>query len=150
MLCQDLEEAKGLVIALIQEPYLKKGKIPYIRGYNVVQYDGNQPRAAIIIPNSLHYFPIPALTDRDMASIMLGKEANVISSIYMDGLIKVDITKPLQMVAEYSKHAKCKMLIGCDSNAHSPTWGDKSLCDRGEAVEEFLLNNPVRYPKIAS
>ena len=125
MLCHDLEKAKGPVIALIQEPYLKKGKVPYIRGYNVVHYGGNDLRAAIIVPNSLHYFPIPSLTDRDMASILIGSEANVISSIYMDGLITVDITKPLQMVADYSKHAKCRMLIGCDSNAHSPAWGDK-------------------------
>ena len=50
MLCHDLEKTKGTVIALIQEPYLKKGKVPYIRGYKVVQYDGNQPRAAIIVP----------------------------------------------------------------------------------------------------
>ena len=143
-LCQDLEETKGTVIALIQEPYLRKGKLPYVRGYKVVQYDGPQPRAAILVPDKLHYFPIPALTDRDMASILIGKEANVLSSIYMDGLIAVDITKPLQMIADYSKHAKCSLLIGCDSNAHSPAWGDKSLDDRGEAVEQFLLNNHLK------
>ena len=118
------------------------------RGYNVVHYGGNDLRAAIIVPNSLHYFPIPSLTDRDMASILIGSEANVISSIYMDGLITVDITKPLQMVADYSKHAKCRMLIGCDSNAHSPAWGDKSLDGRGVAVEEFLLNNPIKVDNV--
>ena len=66
----------------------------------------------------------------------------------MDGLITVDIIRPLQMVADYSKHAKCRMLIGCDSNAHSPTWGDKSLDDRGEAIEEFLLNNPIKVDNV--
>ena len=68
----------------------------------------------------------------------------------MDGLLTVDIAKPLQMVADYSKHAKCRMLIGCDSNAHSPAWGDKSLCDRGEAVEEFLLNNPLKVDNVGN
>ena len=69
VLCQDLEETKGTVIALIQEPYLRKGKLPYVRGYKVVQYDGPQPRAAILVPDKLHYFPIPALTEIGRAHV---------------------------------------------------------------------------------
>ena len=66
-LCQDLEEAKNPVVALIQEPYMRKKRFPYIRGYKAIYHEDDQekPRAVILIPLGLEYFPIPSLTDRD-------------------------------------------------------------------------------------
>ena len=64
----DLLNCKEATIALLQEPYLKKGfKMPYIKGYQAV-YDSEskaRPRAAILIHDSLEYATVPSLIGPD-------------------------------------------------------------------------------------
>ena len=122
----DLINSKEATIALLQEPYLKKGfKMPYIKGYQAV-YDSEsrtRPRAVILIHNSLEYTTIPSLIGPDIVTIQTGKIANVISSVYMDSKKEGDICAPLQSVIDYALHSNSRVIIGGDFNAHSPEIG---------------------------
>ena len=149
----DLTNSKEATIALLQEPYLKKGfKMPYIKGYQAV-YDSEsraRPRAVILIHNSLEYTTIPSLIGPDIVTIQTGKIANVISSVYMDSKKEGDICAPLQSVIDYALHSNSRVLIGGDFNAHSPVWGSASTNPRGAKVEDFIMNNPIKVDNVGN
>ncbi len=53
--------------------------------------------------------------------------------------ILLDIPNPeLTRVVDYCESRKIPLIIGMDSNAHSPAWGERELNKRGDLLNEWI------------
>ena len=76
-----------------------------------------------------------------VASIKIKNQEVYICSLYLDILKEVHIPAFLRLV-EWCNRERMPLVIGMDSNAHSPLWGSDERNARGEELEEtFLAKN---------
>ncbi len=127
------------VICLIQEPYLVKGKLPYLNETKCKSFvPCRNARTAIICSQELNAWYAPSLSDRDTTTIILKDKAMgeiVISSMYFDILLGMP-----EKLEKLSKETK-PLVICADTNAHSVLWGCEESNPRGEMIEEFIIQN---------
>ena len=130
-------------ILLVQEPYIYKGKpIFNLPNYNI-HYKGINNRTLIAVPRCLRAWNISSLSDKDTTTILIeddNKQRILVVSAYLD--IKLDVvSKKLDEIVLYSNINKIPILVGMDSNCHSTVWGCDSNNARGDALEEFIIQN---------
>ena len=138
-------------IALVQEPYLRTDgslvKVP-----NYFSYGSKDARACIWLPFGTQYLAIPQLTNRDISTVQIESKPNyILSSVYLDITHKGDeILANLNKLADFIHSTRQKLILGVDSNAHSPLWGSNSTNKRGEILEEWILTNGFFVANVGS
>ena len=147
-----LAEHPHPTIALLQEPYLNKGRIQYPAGCTKLEQHKN-PRTAIYITKTLNFSLLPSLSNQYATTIAgnINGQKIVISSIYLHH--KLTPTPDwLDKIISYSKHNNYGLLIGSDCNAHSNLWGPepKHKDPRGENLEEFILKHNLKLENIGT
>ncbi len=132
-------------IALVQEPNVnKEGKI------NLLQlprrsFSKGQARAAVVINNDIDFWPVESLSSRDLAVVALELEEHgilMIASAYCDITLKAP-NEEMVRLAQICKEGKLPLIIGCDSNAHSPIWGEMEENSRGSLFSEWIVGNDI-------
>ncbi|UYV84311.1 hypothetical protein LAZ67_X001812 [Cordylochernes scorpioides] len=101
--------------------------------------------SGIVAPSNLH--PIP-LTSPDTAitsiAICLEQSIIVVHSAYWHGLRAADDFIPL--LEDTIRRTSLPVILGMDTNAHSPTWGIGARLDfRGANLEEFASFNDFHF-----
>jgi ribonuclease HI len=133
-----------------QEPSVYKGKVTNFPGKNLFTAPRNpdaQPRAAIWASSNLNLWQHPSYTSRDMVTVTWYQEKFEHPEIYITSLY-LDITAnsfppQLQKLVRHCNQTFTPLLILTDSNAHSSLWGSDDTNDRGELLEEFILENAL-------
>ncbi len=93
--------------------------------------------------NELEFWPADPLSTADMAVIIItmnnGRKL-FLASCYLD--INNEVVIPeLDRLANHCRKGRLPLIIGMDSNSHSTMWGENKTNKRGEALEEWLMEN---------
>ena len=134
----ELNRRSELDVVLVTEPYVYKNRVAGMEPRNdVVAAKAVAPRACI--RSSLKTWPVEAFLDRDMSTAAVQTEGGVVylCSAYMDIEFEVHDSKLWRLV-DWCGENNHKLIIGMDSNAHSPVWGARDLNRRGEQLEELI------------
>ncbi len=133
-------------VALVQEMYTgRDGAFRVNRSIYQVHYlEEKGTRAAVVVRKGIHFWPVEDLTGPDMSTIMLlvGRKNCVISSLYCD-ITKEAVTQNSHDLVKFCQDAKHPLVIGADTNAHSPLWGGGECNPRGEELTDFCLTNDL-------
>ena len=104
--------------------------------------EGN-PRAYIFASSNLHIWPIPSLTNGDVATALfdthdpkVGKL--VLCSFYWD-ILEKEIPAAYLKVAEFARSNGFILITGSDTNAHSTLWNCAKDNTRGKKLEEMMI-----------
>ena len=127
-------------MVLIQEPQVAKGKVVGLeagKGHIISDKEG-KPRACI--RTSLICWKKEELTSRDLAVAMVKTNAGqlCVASLYLDYDQDVKHEGFLKLT-RFCKQNNLPMIVGMDSNAHSSMWGSVDDNNRGERLEELLM-----------
>ncbi|PNF38780.1 hypothetical protein B7P43_G12820 [Cryptotermes secundus] len=142
-LCQQLAEGKA-DIALIQEPWLYKGRI---RGLNNTRgtvfsiIPSNNARSCVYTRNHVNALPLLELCTRNTTyPYREGRKEQIVASVYLPyDSDEPPPTKEMRAITDYCCRRKKQLIIGCDANAHHILWGSTGTKPRGESFMEFLL-----------
>ena len=126
-------------IVLITEP----SKIRNLNRANtqIFFHEGHQsPRAAIRVDQDLSPWLVPEYSDRDMCVVAVKLESKLVyvCSLYLDINLEV-CRRSFSRLIDWCNRERISLIVGMDSNAHSPLWGCPDKNERGEALEEVLL-----------
>ena len=123
-------------MALITEPNRKI--IRELKNFGKVFCDQNisEVRSLILIKNfKIDCTMLPQYTNPDICTVLLEGQNTMIISAYLD--INLDVWPDiLDDAVLYAINKGFRILIGSDSNAHSPLWGSDDSNQRGEVLEE--------------
>lgn len=139
-----MAKAKGISIALVQEPYVgASGVLKQNPGTQVIQCTLNRQtpvKAAIIVfGDRLEVIHDPQLvTETEVAVLLVAGHLKLgVVSVYLDG--KEDIEPYLDRIKAASGKLPTKnILVGGDVNAWSHWWGSRTENARGEAYNTLL------------
>ncbi len=108
----------------------------------VYKHTCNRPRAALYLANNLNVWPMADFTTEDMATARVGTNEGefIVTSVYMDGNNDEVYPDLLRKLVKHARRQHLELLIGTDSNAHSPLWGSPESNARGERLEEFIFS----------
>ena len=147
---------KSNQVLLVTEPYSVAGKIVGMpSGMRTVQhYDSAQrplaPRAGIIATADVQLRSLQSYCSRDCAAALArlhGTDTLVISA-YLD--INLPVIQPwLPKLLRLAATKKWAVLIGMDSNAHSPLFGPDSNV-RGEELEDLILDHGLSVENLGN
>ena len=132
-------------IAFITEPYIQRGKITSLlsnSSSNVLVAEGVlRPRAALRIGRGLHPWIVPQFSGEDIctACFKINGKTVYACSLYLDIEKTVHHRNFLSLV-EHCHRERSALVVGTDSNAHSPMWGSADLNSRGEELETIVLS----------
>ena len=126
-------------IFLIQEPHLSPRGVTGVTTMNCNR--AGHARAAVLTGKNLETWPVPEFTTKDLATVAVlvqGQPSIYVASVYLD------ITKNIALEEWIALIGRCKdknipLVMGIDSNAHSPMWGGEESNRRGEQLEELIL-----------
>ncbi|CAB4045864.1 Hypothetical predicted protein, partial [Paramuricea clavata] len=133
-------------VALITEPYTY-GKIPTL-------LDGCQdklrstiavkPRACIRVDPRLKPWLVEEFTDMDMATVAIKSGGKVVymASIYLDINLPVEKVKMTELI-QCCHRKKIPLVMGLDTNSHSPLWGCEETNPRGQHLEEIIHSSGI-------
>ena len=130
-------------VVFITEPRVIGRKVGEINRPNtqVLAHDGDHPpRAALRVDRGLHPWLVEDHTDQDQCVVEINVEGRrtYICSLYLD--INQSVHRPSFLkLLNVCERDRMPLVIGMDSNAHSPLWGCPDRNERGEDLEEILL-----------
>lgn len=135
-------------IALVTEPHTRGKKVPNSnsKGYlTVTPTSYENPRACIMIQNTLNHMQIPQLNSRDTVAILVdtstitGKKQTIFASVYQPPEHDNQPPTPeLRKIIKYAKEQQKPLIIGCDTNGHHQMWGSKNNNKRGRNLAEYI------------
>ena len=132
-------------IAFITEPHLANKKVTSLLSdrlqSQVLAAEGpHRPRAALRVCHDLQPWLVTEFTGPDMCvgSIKIKNQVVYVCSLYLDILKEVHHPEFLRLV-EWCNRERMPLVIGMDSNAHSPLWGSDERNARGEELEDIFL-----------
>ena len=131
-------------VALVQEPNLSPGGKLNLIQHPLRGYCLNGARAAVIIKETIEYWPIESMSAKDMAVVAVKTRCQsgslYLASCYLDSTQRIP-SRELMQIAVHCNERKIPLLIGTDANAHSRAWGEELTNRRGELLEDWLMSN---------
>ncbi len=128
--------------ALVQEPSIERGTKVGLLQAPRRSFCLKQARAAVLVGEHQNYWPVESLSTRDLAVVALELEGKVntlfVASCYLDILLDIP-TPELERLVNHCKSKRIPLIIGMDSNAHSPAWGEKESNRRGDLLYEWIV-----------
>nr|XP_015922911.2 uncharacterized protein LOC107451358 [Parasteatoda tepidariorum] len=136
-----------LDIALIQEPWTRKGRIMglNVKGFNIF-YDTrcDLPRTCIVARSNLNALNLVNFLNRDLVAVKLKFYDNktisdfVIASAYLPYEEKDPLAVITRALIVHCS-SSCRFIFGCDANAHHTVWGSSNCNQRGDVLMEHIL-----------
>ncbi len=128
-------------IALVQEPNIdKKDRLSVLQS-SKRSFNKGRARAAVIVNQSHHHWPIDPLSTSDLAVVALemnsDKRSLYVASCYLD-ITKDAPSAELDYLVKYCHDKRIPLIVGADTNAHSPMWGEVDTNKRGGDLEEWI------------
>ena len=138
-------------IALIQEPYIVRGRVRGLeaKGVNVF-YDSapEAPRTCIAFNNDLKLQPLLEYSSKDLTTVSLMTEGGecggeiCVSSAYLPyDSVEPATNSLLDRLTKSCLHNHKQLIVGMDANAHNTVWGSSDTNARGELLIEYLSAN---------
>lgn len=138
-------------VALIQEPWVYKGKIRGLSGIGgelIYSRSADVPRTCIIVKRNIKTLPLINHCSRDLTTVKMkiidggGVKQIVFGSAYLpyDDPEQPPSRELEQLVRDCRKNG-LQLIIGCDANAHHLTWGSTNTNARGESVLQFIMQH---------
>lgn len=141
---------ENIDIVLVQEPWVNKGVkgLNHKSGKTICDHSIDNPRAAILLSNSIKFTPMNHFISKDLVAILIHtpgeKEETVIASAYFPG---DDTEEPppamIQKLISFCQKQHLQFVIGCDANAHHSSWGSTDNNKRGESLFNYLSSNDI-------
>ena len=136
-------------IALIQEPYLIRGKIQGLQN-NLKIYRGSQGpkiRACIATSNNIEAWLLTQYSNQDQTAIgiRMGGDILIVASTYMPyDSIDPPPPKILEELTLFCKEKKWSLIVGADANSHNTVWGSTDTNQRGDKLLDFILSSDLQ------
>ena len=138
---------ENIHLALIQEPWLIRGKINGLRGTKGrLIYDiNNNARTCILIDKEIEAFPLNEFIHKDLTAIKIklyidgGIREIVVGSVYLPYEEKNPPNQCLHGLMQFCIENNLQVVLGLDCNAHHAVWGSTDTNKRGECLLEFIL-----------
>ena len=152
MLEHSLRNARGPVVALLQEPYVYKSQVRGIGRRVGAVFAGHSEtglptRVAIVATpgiNSVIY--LPQFCTRDQVAVCArykcgGKDRRVVlASTYLPYDAPTGPpSNEMEQLVSYCSRENIPLVLGCDTNAHHTAWGSTNINERGRKLEEFVF-----------
>lgn len=137
-------QAKGVSVALVQEPYVgRTGVMKQNPGTQVIQCSLNRQKpvkaAIVVFGNNLEVIHDPQLVTENIAAALLkvGKLSFGVLSVYFEGDQEIEpyLSETHTTLQKLRTH---NIIVGGDINAWSQWWGSVSENHRGAAYNSFL------------
>ena len=138
--CAELNSRKGHDIVLITEPSTSKRGVVGIEPVNEVFATRNEG-ARSCIKTSLDAWLVEEFTCNDLVTVAVVLVDKVVyfASVYMD--INHNVREgPWVKLVDWCDANGHALIVGMDSNAHSPLWGSEDLNCRGEELEHIVMS----------
>jgi len=154
VLCKQLSEYET-VIALVQEPWIRKGKILGLNTKGINLFRGcltGHPRTCVLI-NGLHALDSPQFGTKDVTAVRIDykkadrMQALVVASVYLP----IDTAPPTKELEQLVMHCESKNLpivIACNSNSHHTAWGSSECIAPGIRLLEYLTTTGLEIANI--
>jgi hypothetical protein len=143
--------AEDIYVALIQEPWVVKGKIMGLRetGGKLIYCKSTQTlRTCILLRRNLTALPIHELCSRNLTAVkvQLHKGSTKREIILASGYLPYDKSTPppseeVQQLLQYSIRCGSQLILGSDANAHHTVSGSTKTNQRGESLLGFIMAN---------
>lgn len=135
------------LVALIQEPYVFGDRPAYTpSGYTCFYVPGTgQIRASMVVHDSLLPRFIPQWSTRDCVCVQIitnNKKSIILVSIYEspnEDLKDNELNLRLTALLRRTQY----VCVGGDLNAHNPLWGSRHVDDRGDKLEQLVLQHSL-------
>ena len=142
-------ECSDAKIALIQEPYLSRGKVQGLHKNLKIFRGSNGPkiRACIATTDNIEAWLLTQFSNQDQTAIGLRMGGNilVVASTYMPyDSIDPPPPKILEELTLFCKEKKWSLLIGADANSHNTVWGSTDTNQRGDKLLDFILSSDLQ------
>ncbi len=143
--------AKTMEIALITEPWIRKGDVKGLENLKVFS-KGSKPRAIIAAHRNTKVMLLDDISEDDIVCCTLCTSEGLVylASAYWDILSNESFLSKLGKVAQLANEKKAPLIIGMDSNAHSILWGCKDSDRRGKDLEDFILNQGLYVENVGN
>ena len=139
---------KEATVAFMTEPYAPSNRISSLlkKAHHMTfsALGPAKPRAALRVKSDLNPWLVTGFTDEDMCvvAIKISGQEVYLCSLYLD--ILQTIFKPAFLkLVEWCNRKRMPLVIGMDSNAHSPLWGSDDKNARGEDLENIFLTRNI-------
>ncbi len=133
-------------VALIQEPYVSRGKVRLLESTaGHILASNNNPRAAIYVRKRLQPWLVENFTDRDICvcTLDIDGEPWYLASVYLDILLDIKQNAKLSDLIDFCRTKKIPLVLGLDTNAHSYLWESSDTNGRGEDLEEIIFEKDL-------
>lgn len=147
-------------ISLIQEPYVRNGKVKELDSNECKLFVDNRwrnPRACIAIIKSLEAILLPKFCNRDLAVIQMEIKLNqanttiIVASAYFPfDSVALPPDQAVETLVQHCQTNKIPLLIGCEANAHNTVWGSKGNNLRGVSLLEFICSNNLEILNVGN
>ena len=133
--------------AFITEPATnRKGNVVYLdkaRG-NVHYAKGKSPRACVRAAANINVWKVNEFTDRDVSTIAtkINGKLTYLAAVYLDINYTVKNRTMVDLI-DCCGRKGIPLVLGMDSNAHSPLWGCSEGNARGEALEDLITDKDL-------
>ncbi len=137
-------QAKGVSVALVQEPYVgRTGVMKQSPGTQVIQCSLNRQKpvkaAIVVFGSNMQVIHDPQLVTENVAAVLLkvGQLSLGVISVYFEGDQEIEpyLLETHNTITKLHTH---NILVGGDINAWSQWWGSASENHRGAAYNSFL------------
>jgi len=135
-------------LALIQEPWLVRGRISGLKGTKgKLIYDiNNNTRTCILLDKNIEVLPLTEFIHRDLTAVKVrlnieGRDREIVfASVYLPYEEKTPPDHSLHKLMKFCAENNLQAVLGLDCNAHHVVWGSSDTNKRGECLLEFILN----------
>lgn len=139
--------AEEIHLALIQEPWLVRGRISGLKGTKgKLIYDlKSDARTCILLDKNIEVLPLTEFIHRDLTAVKVklnieGSDREiVIGSVYLPYEEKAPPDQTLHNLVNFCAENNLQAVLGLDCNAHHVVWGSTDTNKRGECLLEFIL-----------
>jgi len=153
VLTRCLQAVRHTNIALIQEPWIRKGSIVGLnfKGGNLIYKKGGcSPRTCIVISDEIKFMQLQQFCSRDITSLVaqVQVEGQVRAVVFAAAYFPFDSDDPpppkeFVELVDYCKSRDLPLVAGVDANSHHVVWGSTDTNTRGERLMEFLIQEEL-------
>ena len=138
----EVTDHAATTVVLVQEPWLVKGKVCGFGGVTdlKVLHVGKTARAMIIFKGTCDVWLVPEFSGNDICTAVMKTDCSEVffTSVYCD--IKMAIKNDtLSNLTNFCNVNSKELVLGVDSNAHSVITGSLTNNNRGDELEEFIM-----------
>lgn len=145
-LCKLME---GIDIALVQEPWVVRGKVCGLgpKGELIYSRSSERPRTCIWIREGINSLRLTDHCLQDLTAVKIATKGRrpreiILGSAYLpydDPTLPP--TRALEDLVQKSRAEHRHLIVGCDANSHHEAWGSTGTNIRGESLYQFLMAN---------